>query len=277
MTTIIQLFGVRPVKGDIGLEIEVDGCNLPEHVGEGENWLVTRDGSVKGGREYVLSTPSSVENLGHLLRELWESMKGSRIKDSYKAGVHVHVNVQDLTPKQLFNYICAYIIVEEVLIDWCKPSRQGNHFCFRAKDAEYLIHVLSQIVMEGGFKRYINDQVRYSGVNICSLPKYGSLEFRSLESTQDFNKILTWVKVLKNIQVASQEYEDPRQMLNTLSAHGSEQFARKMLGEYAPQFLVGNWAEKVREGVILAQDVAFSRDWEKMSFNIFKRDENIFN
>lgn len=46
--TMQQLMGVSPTKGDVGIEIEVEGRNLPRAA---DGWRMEHDDSLRNGRE----------------------------------------------------------------------------------------------------------------------------------------------------------------------------------------------------------------------------------
>lgn len=280
--TLRENLGLRSVKGEIALEIEVEGENLPRSLDALEylkNWRRVEEGSLRGEcAEYVMRFPSSLERAFSSLDELQKAfeVEGSKIYDSYRAGIHVHINVQDLTPTQIVTFYCSYIILEEILINWCDPTRVGNHFCLSASDAEYQIRCLLRSITEGDL-RYINtDDIRYSSINLKSLYKFGSLEFRALESTQDFDKVKTWCKMLLNIKEASLEYDNPRALVEQFSDQGGERFLHKMLKEEANLFTHLDYLRSFRKGVLLVQDIAYGRKWGEINLNIFKLSNGFF-
>src|SRR5690554_4898477 len=117
--TIRKLMRLPETQGDVGVEIEVEGSNLPR---TGEHWIVTQDGSLRGEScEYVLrqplSLPETKEALAYLSRRYEET--GAEIADSPRCGVHIHVNCQELTIIQLYNFMTLYLILEDLLVRWC--------------------------------------------------------------------------------------------------------------------------------------------------------------
>jgi hypothetical protein len=272
---ICDIINRKRKAGEVSLEIEVQGTNLPDLVPY--HWRVEEEGSLKSsypivGREYVLIEPCMFNELGPHVDYLNGYIKeeGGTVIPSYMAGTHVHVNVQDLTPKQLITYICAFLILEELLVDWCGPSRVGNHFCLRSSDAEGLITVADE--------KNKGLSVRYSTVNVASVLKYGSLEFRSLDSTMDKKRLLTWAGVLLRIKKMSMQYDSPAALVISLSSGGYENFALEMLGVYYDDFIKGDWKRKMRAGVLNAQDLAYAKDWDlvEINLNIFRQKESVF-
>lgn len=49
------------------------------------------------------------------------------------------------------------------------------------------------------------NQGKYSALNLCTLAKYGTLEFRSLEGTDDWTKIYTWIRAIMALRKAGKD------------------------------------------------------------------------
>jgi len=271
MRTVRDHMRVRATSGDVGIEIEVEGRNLPH---TDEYWSVTHDGSLRGDEpdsalEYVLRRPMSLSKsfealdyLGHQLTQ-----KNVSVIDSGRCGVHVHVNVQKLTMVELYNFITLYLVLEPLLIKFCGDSREGNLFCLRAEDAEYLLHILALAAEEQVFREHFaTDNLRYAAMNLKATAQYGSLEFRAMRGTTDMQLIKDWASILVGLREAAKNYHDPREIVMDMSAGGGEAFLRNNLGEYAELFLQYNdWEHSLLHGARLAQDVAYSGDWEEMT------------
>ena len=73
MPKIIDVIpGLKPAKGDIGVEIEVEGSSLPPGT---MTWRRERDASLRGEEsgEYVLNRPVPYEELTEAFNELKKS------------------------------------------------------------------------------------------------------------------------------------------------------------------------------------------------------------
>jgi hypothetical protein len=276
MPTIKDLCNLRSVQGDVGVEIEVEGYNLPDDV---QYWKAVGDGSLKGEEslEYVLTRPVPIDDLhGRLaiLKKAFED-RNAEFDETYRAGVHVHVNVQDLTVRQLFTFVVLYLTLEELLLTFCAKHRIGNHFCLRASEAGYLPALICRAIEKQDLKSLHTDDIRYSAINLKPVVQYGSVEFRAHESTFNFDKIETWAKILYQLREASLQFECPRKIMEEVSVGGYEGFVRKVFAEHADYFLAQPyWDRMVRKGILVAQDIAYSRDWNKLSLNIFSKEVN---
>jgi hypothetical protein len=263
--TILNVIGLKETQGLFGVEIEAEGHNLPTFLKP--YWRVDDDPSLKAGfegREYVMPKPSSLEGVREALNFLDRAYidNETTVEETITSGVHVHVNVQDMTPKELFTFITTYFILEELLVTYCGPSREGNHFCLRAKDAEWIIHELIEVAINRKLKRLDTDTLRYCSLNVYSLFKYGSIEFRAMRGTRDLDAIYEWVEILARVREASLEFKQPSDVLSSMSYNGEEVFVRRILGDKADFFLRNPHLERmVREGARIVQPLAYAVDW----------------
>lgn len=266
MKTVAKWFGVPNhllVKGDVGVEIEVEGKNLPNAP---KHWRKDQDGSLRGDEnaEYVLKEPLSLDQLAIALKYLKLAYKKNEsvIDDSVRAGVHVHVNVQSLNIVELYNYITLYLILEELLVKFCGQTREGNLFCLRACDADFLIHSLKVAARTRKFRVLVTDDLRYSAMNVKALGTYGSLEFRSMRGTDDFSVIQAWAEVLVNLREAAKLFVDPTDIINGFSEGEADGFLNRTLGVHAELFKFAGYEAALVRGMRIAQDIAFCVKWQ---------------
>src|SRR5690606_10365289 len=155
-------------------------------------------------------------------------------------------------------------------------SRKGNHFCLSSSDSEYLIDLLLEAIRRGDLALLHTDNIRYASINLKSLFIYGSVEFRSLESTTDHKKILLWCKVLKRLKDFSLNYEYPSDIPSVVSFMGWKLWAKHVLDDLSDEFLVGDWEKKIRKGVRNCQQISYGRDWKVVDLNIFNKNKDCF-
>lgn len=277
LSSVCRVFKVKQrylTKGEIGVEVEVEGDRLPTEV---EGWRVEHDGSLRGGLEYVFNSPKSVEEGMSCLDDLQRAFEESesKIPESVRAGVHVHINVQDMDVVQLMTFISCYLVLEETLVRFCGENRQGNLFCLRAFDAQFLPYALHQAVVNKDMLCLHSDYLRYASVNLKALSEYGSLEFRAMRSTPNIQLIKDWVNILLEVKKSSLTFKDPKEVIMAMSMDGQEQFAARCLGEYFNLLNHEGLAQSVKECARNIQMFAFSTDWEKFK-NSFSAPVNPF-
>lgn len=251
--------------GKFGIEIEMEGNRLPGGDDlHGTNWRYERDGSLRGRQtgEYVLREPVDFDKISKDLDVLRDTMvnKNTVFEVGVTAGVHVHMNMQKENLIDLYKFLTLYYIFENTIVDFCADWRKGNHFCLRACDAENVIDYVVSSVIHGSF--VFDDNIRYSALNLTSLLKYGSVEFRALQSDDNFDNIIVIAGTLEKILESSKEFETPIDIISAFSSSG-EVFGIEMLGEWAKYYDVKN-TENMKIGMRLAQDLAYCTDWKYM-------------
>ena len=261
-----------PVKGDIGIEIEVEGARLPKEP-EGLNpwWAYHKDGSLRGedNAEYVLKKPILFNQVPEALDSLWKLFEShkSRLDESNRTSVHVHLNCQEFYLNRLTSFLAIYTCFEEVLTEWCGDHRVGNLFCLRAKDAPGSVYRIKKFIQSDG-RQELNEGLHYSGLNTHALTKFGSVEIRALRGCSDPETIRQWVGILQRIYDASGTYQDPRTICDLFSQGGPTNFFETILGEWSPIVRKGvsmsepQIRDSMYEGIRLAQDLCYCRDWD---------------
>lgn len=278
-----SLFSTKPQKGDIGIEIEVEGNKFPKDGNAPggsisaslipKAWVYHHDGSLRGhdNAEYVLRSPVKFKEVDKHLDDLWDMFTkyGSKLDDSNRTSVHVHLNVQQWHLSRLASFMSLYISVEEILTQWCGDHRVGNLFCLRAKDAPGIVKTFQYFVENNGNGK-ITSNFHYGGINIHSLAKFGSIEIRSLRGVTDVNIIKMWVAILQRLYEMSDSFKDPRESVEDFSGLGPLGFFQKLLGPYADQvireshYTIPQIETSMWEGVRIAQDFCYCREWKEL-------------
>lgn len=266
----------KPTKGDVGIEIELEsqtGSTFPKDKEElPKVWSYHKDGSLRGydNAEYVLDKPIGFDETDAAIDDLWAVLAKKKVKlaGSNRTSVHVHLNVQDFYLNRLTTFAAMYFCVEEILTQWCGEHRVGNLFCLRAKDAPAIITQLRRFI-RSDMGTQIRDNFHYAGFNANALHKFGSIEIRTLRGAMDPAVIKQWVAMLRRLHGMSADFNDPRTFVDMFSSLGPTEFYETLLGQYADevQATIGWSTDQVREsmyeGIRLAQDLCYCRDWSK--------------
>lgn len=272
---IKTLLGHIPTKGDIGLEIECEGNKFEKLDGNlGPFWTYHKDHSLRGkdNAEYVLGKPIAFDKVPDAIASLWKTFNkfGTVLDVSNRTSVHVHLNCQHFHLNRLTSFMALYFIVEEVLTAWCGDHRVGNLFCLRAKDAPSMLSKIIKFIRKDG-NAPLSESLHYGGLNAHALIKFGSLEIRTLRGCTDPATINDWVNILRRLYDLSADFKDPRDICGMFSAEGPASFFDTILGDTAS--IVRNGVEmsedQIRdtlyEGVRIAQDLCYCRDWSLYS------------
>ena len=273
-------------EGEIGLEIECEGTHLFDS--PISYWITHQDGSLRATDghppiEYVLRKPLPREEIPSALTYLTKKLKaaGSKIVDSTRTSVHVHLNVQSLTLKQIYQIWCLYSIFEEMLIDFSGDDRKGNLFCLSGKQAEHNVIIMEQAIQSESFNDLFNENTRYTSLNMASVGKFGSLEFRSMRGTVDQGLIQIWVDIITMMKDKALSYDNPREIVQDFQTAGPEGFLSKTF-QSRPDILqifrrYGDRHQLMWDGLRMMKDVAYAVKWEKRDESLDKKKGSIVN
>ncbi len=251
---------VWPKENELGIEIEMEGEGLYDV--NCKNWVIDGDGSLRGhGAEYVLNGPMTKQGAFDSVDVLYKQLeKRANIAPSDRCGVHIHINCQHMDIKKVFNYITLYLIFEDLLLSWCGEDREGNLFCLRAKDAEWLLVSLIEDKKSFGkfYKTGHKGTFKYSAMNVAALTYYGSLEFRSLRTPSSPSPIKEYVNLLLHLKKVALKATDTKDFIAGCSKRGEIEWAREILGPYFNMLRHRNMDEMIIEGVRRAQALAYT-------------------
>jgi len=181
----------------------------------------------------------------------------SKCQESWRAGIHVHVDVRDLDLHQLANVCILYGMLERIIFEWEGNSRDQSNFCVpwyvcneAATAVGEVLNATSRLgegteITQHQFG-HINRLGKYSALNILPVVRQGSIEFRMMQSTSDVARILEFVNICMTIVKVAKEVE--QNPLLVLSELGPERF----IDEYIklPQFKgTANYEENLWRGV----------------------------
>lgn len=251
------------VTGDpVGVEVEIEN-NSSSRVDRLSNWNVVGEGSINGF-EAVLSQPMGGLHLVQALQELEDALSERTQEQMFSemTSTHIHINVTDLTADELFSFITLAIMFEPVLYNYVAPHRNKNHFCLPMSDADDVLVRLAQVVMahrrgdlsRGHFStRFSMNQCKYAGINLSSIARYGSLEFRMHQGTSRTTDIIRWVNILLTLKEHSRG-RSPVNILETKVEMGIMSQFVEILGNYSGILTYEGIEDDILDGIRNAQD-----------------------
>ena len=256
---------------ELGVEVECEGENLPPTAPAG--WTVHQDGSLRRQRpndvayEYVFRQPETRNDTYTMLDRLDDAFTNADVhlyEESPRTSVHVHVNQIGLTVKQICNQVTLYVCLEELLSEYCGKHRMGNLFCLRACDSDHIIETLTTALRDDRWARVADEHMRYAGLNLASLFKFGTLEYRSMRCTRDFTAIKKWVDILCRLKDKALEFENPQAIIEAVSVRGPAQFVVDVLGHTHGAMVMASsdYHKRLFDGMRIAQDLAYAVSWE---------------
>mgnify|MGYP000160792511 CR=1 FL=1 len=263
MKKLYEVLSKKQLKGDIGLEIECEGKGFKEL--KTAVWTSHDDGSLRGAYpdsrvEYVINGPVPLDTLSSALEELKVLTKGCVPNFSFRTSVHTHVNVLDLDENQIMNFIYAYLLIEEPLINYCGNSRKCNRFCLRLQDADFMLHYMKRLFSKGLDEVYEFDgeDMRYAAINLAAMNKYGSIEFRSMRGTFDFEVIKIWCTALVSLRNYACHKKTCIDVYEEFVEMGPEKFLQHVLGDIACHFMYKNLVKDCQRSFSLSMELPWT-------------------
>jgi hypothetical protein len=273
--------GKRGKKGDQGLELEVEASEpLPEI--DTEHWVTKLEPSLRGGergmaKEYISKGVLQAYQVPRAIAFLSKTLEDPKLKvmkDSKRTSFHVHNNVLYLEPRQLWTNVCAYWLCENVLFSRLPGHRQGNHFCLRLSDAEGTLRsCVKDLKEEAPFSNFSDNAVRYSGQNLASITKFGSIEYRGMEGTTDGERLSEWSSELLSLtSKVPTLWDTPDQMMDEYYSQGAAHFLSRIFSSkfLEPIFKVDyRGMMEENEGTLL--ELVYFHDWKAWQTKIEKK------
>lgn len=172
---------------------DCDACGVRTHTVRVEPQTVTHTERHDDCAEFVSPILVSVHSRG--LEQLTAELAKQPQNDT--AGVHVHVEANDLTDKQLATLVYGYNMLEPMFE---KSYRRGRRDYCRALPVRSIINYSRQS-NGGGLDR----GERYVAVNLLALNAHGTVEFRAMGPVYDYKHLSRWamfcremVNIVKN-------------------------------------------------------------------------------
>lgn len=266
-----ELIARRVMRDRIRAGISYDGRRNIEVPGNAKNygaWVRHEDGSLRGEScEWVLDVPltynKTVEAIEHLFKGFSEN--GTKFDNSYRTSTHIHVNYQNKTGLNVFNIFVVHTVLEKLLGRYCGEDRDGNLFAIYARDAERLINGMYSAIFNGEGMRSFGNNQRYAALNLSSLHKFGSVEFRLMGGLDNAKEALIWLSMVKEMVTYADNLKDATSLFEYISFNGAERLvtdifskdnAERLLSVMSSEELLRSFYDGLREVQPLAYNVS---------------------
>lgn len=272
MTTLNELRGnVYKAKGMVGIEIETETA-VPYGLPMFKHWRSHEDRSLRNfGVEYVLSYPLDPDGKAYTeAMTEWDAFSMTQnFMPSVYTGLHVHLNMSNVELKKIMNFITIYLIYENVLGRYCGPDRDGNLFCLKTSVAEmsYINFCdLAKAIDAGNGSHFISrlseERFKYSGLNIVTLNKLGSVEVRTHGGTVRRDEIEQWVNILMALYNEAMRHDDPLSIVRMFRDNYASNITERIFGGLEKHFDLKNLVKDVESTIYYAVCLAKSvKDW----------------
>lgn len=149
-----------------------------------------------------------------------------RVRADYRCGLHIHVNVADLTQEQIASVLRAWIKCEMVFVDSIPRQRKNNRYCQIIGLWDWLQHdqqINSKDLID------LLGETKYTTINTFHLKKgkRSTIEFRIAENGASLNSysLKNWIRlVIHFVEIAKNKFDmsnsfswyDPQEVLRLL-------------------------------------------------------------
>jgi len=230
-----------------GIEVEVESTFFPAGVPKlyNDHWITTKDGSLRNeGMEFVLRIGRTVGHLPEALNNLFEYFSLVRIQAGHpqlydfseRTSIHVHLDINTFNEGSMSNLMVLYTLYEDQLFKYCASSRKENIFCVPLRNSS----ILSNINDDDTCWSVVNKFSKYCAFNLEATGRFGSVEFRHLEGTNDAKKILDWVILLSLLRRYAERTKPNvlREIVFALKSESAyEVLTRNIFSTFAPAIL----------------------------------------
>lgn len=163
-------------------------------------WKIVSDASVRGGWELVSPPLAFTAEAFAQIETVSRVLAGLGAKIDRECGLHVHHYAGDLTASQVGKIVALYA-KHETWIDAMMPvSRRGRNNRFTKSlnvlgDLAGTVTAFAACKSKGDLLALMSD--RYFKVNVHSLWRHNTLEFRHHSGTIEAAKIINWVQITR--------------------------------------------------------------------------------
>lgn len=270
--TVLKLLGLPPVKpytnskatpmlaADpsllMGLELEIEGVRddpselyVPGMYGTEDNSLRTTD--VGRGWEFI-TKPATFSVTAYILETFFKKAALSQEKNySERCSIHVHANVQDLTPSQLKSVCLLYQVFERLFYSFAGHDRDSNIFCVPWAETT-ITHKLIDNLLDQNLKS-LRQWQKYTGLNLIPTQTQGTIEFRHLPGTCDLPRILDWLNMIGCLfstarNIPFEEIKTFITSVNTTSEY--KELVRRVFQQWERVFNMPSMETQLEEGVL---------------------------
>jgi hypothetical protein len=177
-----------------GIEVESGGAR---GVTAPQGWRSVGDGSLNSSysdyqsgdcQEFVSPILHSFHSAG--LEFLTDEL--SKRPQNNSAGLHVHVEANDLTAPQLGAIVFGYQIIEPIIK--AAYSREVWQYCALRPNRSVLSLMKALSKSES-----IDYGTRYTTLNLCSLEEHGTIEFRAMGPVYEYEYLIRWASFCREM------------------------------------------------------------------------------
>ncbi len=220
---IASLFGLytrpNPTPRDylLGMEFELE--DVSDEVDTPEYYEVHGDGSLRNGAEYVFIEPLAGEHVISAIEVMEEFMDEHDFEVSERTSTHIHINMSDAgsTAALCSTMFALVYMIEPAIFRAADENRKWCGYCQPLSDMpqQRVLDLMSEDT--GSFRNGVYGESasdRYFGLNMRSLSRHGTIEFRYFPGWVDKDTTISWVNLVTEIRAAAEAIGSVSNMLS---------------------------------------------------------------
>jgi hypothetical protein len=228
--------------GDLfGIEVECEGIRVNwggEDVDILKDWDPHNDGSLRPYKghppaEWVFKGPVKYKKAVERVNSLFDyfAKKKATLITSNRTSIHVHFNMGDKTVYQLVNLYILFTIIEDLMDRYCGEDRNGNLFCLSSRHADEQLRWINDVCFKEMQIRY-REQNRYCSLNLASMTKFGTVEFRGMRGLDNAADVLSWLSIINEFcDYACYKMNNPAKLIEEISVKRPVGFLREIFSK----------------------------------------------
>ncbi len=260
-------------QGDLfGVELECEGRNVDFDGTYAEylnGWAPHNDGSLRNNHgsscEWVFNGPAQLKPAIERVERLFKYFEARKAKlvTSNRTSTHVHYNMGDKNVYQLVNVFILFTILENLFDRYCGEDRCGNLFCLSSRHAEEQVGwMMKSCFKDFNLKQY-GEQNRYCSLNLASIHKFGTVEFRGMRGLDNKEDVIAWLGMLDEFcSYACYTMANPVKVIEDISLKSPRGFLKEIFSADAVEKLTRGMDEielnaSIYEGLRLVQMLCY--------------------
>ena len=245
----------------IGIEVELEGAHKANPLFQDPQsemymyWEAIADQSLRNGVELRTRAPLLGLDLVKAINVLDKTLKQMEHNTSIRTSTHVHFDMALFrTTEDLLKLLALSGMFEKVLFNYVGGDREDSIYCLPYEKSRGDFDLISTL---NGQPRYLGDRLgRYQAINLQSIYKHGTIEFRHSGALTTSEELLEWVNILGSlIKYAGADNFDVKELSGICSAKTPVDFLREVFPTVHEKLMYDGIGEDIIRGARMVDDL----------------------
>lgn len=199
-----------------GLTVVYEGYNHEVR----PHWKIVTDSSC--GYELVSPPLENCEASFEQVRKACKALHAANARVDMRCGLHIHIEAPQLSADEARAIVASYSKNQNVINSFLARSRRASSFATSWNSNELVAIQRAQSVAEIAAinSRLNGHRARYKAVSVQPFSRYGTIEFRQHQGTNNADKISNWVAfcvAMTNVTRELDAHSSPEALLAALN------------------------------------------------------------